>query len=148
MVYSTHLFEWGAESLEDYEGYLTLWENGFSATQAAQGVPYYIGSFSTFVDEPWAYQAAGQMRALFEREGWSWTLWTFARLDDPIDQRIWGSSSSWGLLGRLPADATFERPDLYRDGQETLAAKLKAYATLDLQPNPALLEALTEGAEH
>ncbi len=144
VIYSTHLFEWGADSMDAYEAFLTLWENGFELTQGEHGVPYYIGSYSTFVHADYAYEAAEAMRLLFEDEGWSWTVWTFARIDDPIDQAIWGDESSWGLLGRLPEDAVFERPDIYRDDQDTLETKLAGYADIGLEPNPDLLDALTD----
>ncbi len=144
VIYSTHLFEWGAESAEDYDAYLTLWENGFEHTQGEHGVPYYIGSYSTFAHADYAYQAARDMRELFERMGWSWTLWTFARIDDPIDLALWGEQSAWGLLGRLPEESGFDRPDIYRDERDTLETKLSGYADIGLEPNPDLLEALTD----
>lgn len=143
VVYSTHLFEWGADSPEDYAGYLSLWESGFTATQALHQVPYYVGSFATFRDEDWAYAAAGDMRRLFEAEGWSWTLWTYKRIDDPIDAALFGEETGWGLRGRLDADAVFQRPDPQQDTLEALAAAYAAYGDLEVAPNPALLEALT-----
>jgi len=63
------------------------------------------------------------------------------RVDDPLEVRLWGESTAWGLLGRLQGD--FDRPDVLRDDRDTLRAKLAAYGELDLRPNEALLQALT-----
>lgn len=141
VVYSTHLFEWDAASVEDYTALLAAYDTLFSTTQATQGVPYYIGSFSTFRDEAWAYAAAADMVALFEARDWPWTLWTYKRIDDPIDAAIWGTSTSWGVRGRLAG--AFDRPDAYRDDEATLGAKLQGYRALTIDPNQALLEAVT-----
>lgn len=140
VVYSTHLFEWGASSEADYTAILSAYDQLFSTTQNTQQVPYYIGSFSTFQDEPWAYAAAGNMVQLFESRDWGWTLWTYKRIDDPIDLSLWGNSTGWGLRGRLAG--AFERPDLYLDDEATLAGKMAGYENLILDPNPDLLEAL------
>lgn len=143
VVYSTHLFEWGADSLADYEAVIGAYASIFVETQAEQGVPYYIGSFATFQDVDWAYDGAALMVDTFEAHDWPWTLWTYQRIDDPIDAALWGTSTSWGLRGRLEGD--FDRPDVYRDDEAALGAKFDAYATLDIRPNEALHSAVTSG---
>ena len=143
VVYSTHLFEWSAASLEDYESFVAMYETLFTNTQADQGVPYYIGSFATFQDEDWAYQGATALVDLFERSGWAWTLWTYKRIDDPIDTELYGTQTAWGVRGRLATP--FERPDLYRDDEATLHAKMAGYADIVVDENPALLDALWAG---
>ncbi len=143
VVYSTHLFEWGASSLADYEAVLTAYATLFDDAQKRQGVPYYIGSFSTFQDEDWAYAGAAFMVDTFEAHGWPWTLWTYQRIDDPIDAALWGTSTAWGLRGRLEGD--FDRPDVYRDDEAALGAKFDAYGTLDVRPNEDLYSAVTSG---
>lgn len=140
VVYSTHLFEWGADSAQDYEGLLGLWETVVAGAQQDQGVPYFIGSWSVMRDEAFAYQAASDMVELFGELGWPWSLWTFKRLDDPWEVELWGEQTSWGLLGRR--QTPFGRPDLYRDSQEQLRARFAAYAELELAPNEELLSAL------
>jgi len=140
VVYSTHLFEWSAESEEDYEGLASFYATLFASTQEQQGVPYYIGSFSTFVDADWAYRGAADLVEMFEDNAWSWTVWTYKRIDDPIDAALWGTSTSWGVRGRLVSD--FDRPDLYLDDEETLLRKMAAYETVTLDPNADLVEAL------
>lgn len=143
VVYSTHLFEWGADSLADYEAVIGAYATLFDEAQARQGVPYYIGSFATFQDEDWAYDGAAHMVDTFEAHQWPWTLWTYKRIDDPIDAALWGTSTSWGLRGRLEGE--FSRPDVYRDDEATLGAKFDAYGDLDIRPNEALYEAVTAG---
>jgi hypothetical protein len=103
-------------------------------------VPYYIGSFSTFRDEEWCYEAAEKMATWMEEKGWSWSLWTFKRIDDPATKTVFGFETAWGLLGRL--DGAFERPDPHRDDFDTLKNRLTAYAGISLLPNQKLLDAL------
>lgn len=140
VVYSTHLFEWGNTSAADYEASAAYYGQLFAGTQATQGVPYYIGSFATFVDADWAYQGATTMVDLYEESGWGWTLWTYKRIDDPIDVAVFGASTAWGVRGRLVGE--LDRPDLYRDDEATLRAKMAAYADLQVDPNEAMLAAL------
>ena len=144
VVYSTHLFEWDASSTADYEAAIAYYGTMFEASQATQQVPYYVGSFATFRDEPWAYESAGLMKDAFEASGWSWTLWTYKRIDDPVAVALWGTQTGWGLRGRLVGD--LDRPDLYRDDQATLARKFAAYAELDVAPNAELLTAVAPGS--
>lgn len=140
VVYSTHLFEWSAESEADYEALASLYASLFATAQETHGVPYYIGSFSTFVDADWAYAGAADFVATFEENGWGWTLWTYKRVDDPIDAALYGTSTSWGVRGRLGSD--LDRPDLYLDDEATLLSKMAAYADLVVDPNHDLLAAL------
>ncbi len=143
VVYSTHLFEWTTTS---YDGYRFLFEGVYGPTfteaQARQGVPYYIGSFSTFLDEDWAYDAAGLAAWWMGQNGWSWSLWTYKRPDDPVSAMVFGFSTSWGLRGRLAGD--FARPDPYHDDFATLKARFEAYAGMVVDPNPALLAKLKD----
>ena len=143
VVYSTHLFEWGAQNLNDYEAVVALYGTVFAVAQAEQDVPYYIGSFSTFVDADWAYDGAERMVEWYEDAGYGWTLWTYKRIDDPVDIALFGTETAWGLRGRLTTP--FDRPDVYRDDEATLNAKLAAYAEMGLEANPALLAALQGG---
>lgn len=140
VVYSTHIFEWGADSLELYQAYIIYLENAITLAQDAHQVPYYVGSFSTFLDEDWAYEAAGEMRRLFERAGWGWTLWTYKRLDDPVDAELFGDRSSWGVRGGVPS--SFTRPDPQRQSLKALQAAYAGYAEVETTPNEALLQAL------
>ena len=141
VVYSTHLFEW---TTTDYDGYAFLFDflygPRFEEAQALQQVPYYIGSFSTFLDRDWAYDAAGLAAGWMDDHGWSWSLWTFKRLDDPLSRDIFGFTTSWGLLGRLAGDLV--RPDPWRDDFDTLKAGFEAYRYRVVHPNPALLARL------
>ncbi len=137
VVYSTHQFEWDFKSVPAYEAFLTLLTSPYTKAQAEQGVPWYIGSFSTLWDEPWATEAAGKMVTWYEEHGWSWSLWTYKRLEDPVENTL--LDTAWGLKeGLAPAD----RPDLYADDLATLKAKLAGYATVGAVQNQGLLDAL------
>lgn len=141
VIYSTHLFEFGVASLPVYRLLAALYDALFNAAQERQNVPYYIGSFSTMDDADYAYEAAGLLVDLYERSGWSWSLWTYKRIDDPVEAELFGTSTSWGLRGRLAS--VFLRPDVYLDDRETLRGKFRAYADLVLDPNERLLRVLT-----
>jgi aryl-phospho-beta-D-glucosidase BglC (GH1 family) len=144
VVYSTHIFEFDATSLEDFEQIVNGWHDPvFTKAQARQGVPYYIGSFSTREDEPWAYGAAQLLIDWYTRHGWSWSVWTLKRIEDPLDWKLWGVRSSYGVLGRLAS--TFVRPDVQRDDFDTLRARFAAYADLVVDPNEELLGILKSG---
>jgi hypothetical protein len=52
---------------------------------------------------------------------------------------------AWGLRGRLQGGD--DRPDEWRDDEAVLQEKLEAYATVRLDPNPALLHALRAAGE-
>lgn len=139
VVYSTHLFEWGASSQADYAALVELYRAGFGNAQARQQVPYFMGSFSTMEDADWAYASAEDLVAFFDEMGWSWAWWTWKRIDDPLATTLWGTRTGWGL-GR-DAWAGFERPDVHLDDEATLAAKLAAYDGA-LAPNDALIDAI------
>lgn len=137
VIYSTHIFEWNADSLSDYEFLIKLYDVLFSKAQQKQNVPYYIGSFSTMRNENWAYEALGELVKWFNKKGWSWSLWTFKRFDDPITKELYGYTTAWGLLSELKS--TFDRPDVYRDSKDVLKSKFAAYSELVLEPNWTLL---------
>ena len=139
VLYSTHLFE-EVTSLFGYQFLTALYDCLFSTAQGAQGVPYYIGSFSGKEDKDYAYQGMELFLDLYERSGWSWSLWTYKKIDDPIDLELFGLSTSWGLRGRLSSD--FDRPDVYRDDEATLSHKFAAYVDLIVDPNERLLDIL------
>ncbi len=142
VVYSTHQFEWGLDSLEDYEALLAFTEPGWVAAWSEQDVPWYMGSFSTMVDAPWAWEAAALLRETYERHGWGWSVWTWRRIDDPLEVRLFGASTAWGVVGRLDDADGFRRPDVYLDDFETLQAGFAAYHDLSRRPNEGLLGAL------
>lgn len=149
VVYSTHLFEWGARDVAFYESAIGFYETTFTGAQERHGVPYYMGSFSTIFDQPWAYEAAGKLVEWYESKGWAWSLWTYKRIDDPIESELWADSewevsTSWGLRGRLSGD--LQRVDVFQDDFETLKTKMAAYADYDVAPNVDLLNALKDAS--
>jgi aryl-phospho-beta-D-glucosidase BglC (GH1 family) len=144
VLYSTHIFEFSAQSYEDFY-FLVEYYHGpaFKKAQERCKVPFYIGSFSTRADADWAYQAAELLVSWYTEQGWSWSLWTYKRIDDPIDVQLWNKRSSYGVIGRLNGE--FSRPDVFDDDLETLRARMASYRDLDLSPNERLLEVLRAG---
>lgn len=141
VVYSTHIFEFSAQDLSDYEFVVEhFYDPIFSEAQERCGVPFYIGSFSTRKDEEWAYSAADLLLSWYNEREWSWSVWTYKKIDDPIEILLWEKSSSYGVIGRL--DGEFTRPDAYDDDLDTLKARMAAYADLQISPNTSLLEVL------
>jgi len=140
VVYSTHQFEWDARDVDYYE-FIIEYSN-IPKAQAEQNVPYYIGSMSTIFDEPWAYESADLLISWYEENGWSWSVWTFKRIDDPVVVELWEETTAWGGLGRLYS--SFDVPDIHRDDIETIRAKFEAYSDMDIRPNEELVEVLTK----
>ena len=139
VVYSTHLFEWGTTSEADYNAVMTLDDALWDGAQAAQDVPWFIGSFSTMEDADWAYASARDLVDWYEGHGWGWAWWAYKRMDDPDATAVWGTRTGWGL--RRDPWVGFDRPDVWRDDQTTLDAKLGAYDG-ELGANEALLDVL------
>ncbi|MCK6529647.1 glycoside hydrolase family 5 protein [Myxococcota bacterium] len=143
VVYSTHLFEWGAEDLADYQALAELYGTLFDASQGEQGVPYFIGSFSTMRDEAWAYDAFDLLTGLFAERGWSWSMWTWKRVDDPWDRELWGSRTAWGVYRDFEDGSGWERADVCHDSQEELVRKLGTYGLAGMAPNAELSQRLS-----
>lgn len=141
VIYSTHLFEWKVTGLDGYKLMLDIYTDSFTKAQAVHKVPYYVGSFSTFRDEQWSYEAVALLVQWMEERGFPWSVWTYKRPDDPLTTEHFGYSTSWGVRGRLVAP--FDRPDPWLDSKETLTQKFLGYGTLDVKVNDKLLEALT-----
>ena len=77
----------------------------------------------------------------FDSHEWSWSLWTYKRIDDPLTMEIFGYTTAWGL--RRQAVSAFDRPDLYLDSESTLAGKFASYADIEMETNQELLKNLT-----
>ena len=141
VIYSTHVFEWGATSVNAYDVLARLYRATWRAAQSRQDVPYFVGSFSTMQDTDWAYASLDLLVGLFSENDWSWALWTYKRIDDPLERELYGTQTAWGLRGRLMS--TLARPDVYLDSREVLEDKFRAYADLEIAPNEAMLAPLT-----
>ncbi len=141
VIYSTHLFEWNAKNLNAYTILKTLYDGSFSKAQETQKVPYYIGSFSTLYNESWAHEAAELMVGWYEEKGWSWSLWTYKRVEDFPGFELFGVKSSWGLRSTYLGEVRHPDPDL--DDFEQFKAAMQSYEQLDFQPDEGLLKALT-----
>jgi hypothetical protein len=145
VVYSTHIFEFGATSLEDYDLIVNYMHDPlFTEAQAKQNVPYYIGSFSTRFNKDWAYDAAQMLVDWYNRHGWSWSVWTYKRIDDPISAELLNRTSSYGVRTILKTD--FVRPDVFDDDLATLKTRMAGYSDLVMDPNQRLLDILKSPA--
>lgn len=141
VVYSTHVFEWSARDFDHFKSTIDLYDLFFRMAQESRNVPFFIGSFSGIHDDPWAYQSVSYILEWFEKYGWSWSLWTYKAIQDPIAADLWDDRSSWGVFSRLTG--SFSRPDLYNDDFSEIARKFNSYAGLDLEVNQVLLDLLT-----
>jgi len=84
--------------------------------QSEYQVPVMIGEFTCLSYAPtWAYYLEN-----FNREKWSWTLWTYKSYPSPYE---WGLLNYSGPKGDLPEFKT--------DSFDSLLSKLSNYATLD-----------------
>ena len=127
VIYSTHLFEWGISTHAEYRAYTKAIAVAFSLTQRRQQVPYYIGSFSTMVNEDWAYQGLQDYLDTFDAQGWSWTMWTYKRIDDPLELELWGTTTAWAVWQSIQEDSDWKRADVYLDGKAGLEQNLARY---------------------
>jgi hypothetical protein len=144
VVYSTHLFEWKALSLAAWELLVKgVYPELVAKPQEAHDVPYYIGSFSTRVDAPWSYDATSMLVSWLRDEGWSWSVWTLKRIDDPVDFVVAGSTSAYGVW--TWSGPKLDRPDLHLDDFDTLSDKFSGYASFPFAPNTKLVDALVSG---
>jgi len=144
VLYSTHIFEFSARSYEDYDMLVHYFHDPlFTEAQTRQGVPYYMASFSTRFDEDWAYEAAQLLVDWFTSHRWSWSVWTYKRIDDPISVALFGKRSSYGV--RTLRSGEFTHPDVFDDDLETLRFRLAAYGQLPFEPNERLLQILASG---
>lgn len=142
VVYSTHLFEFDVDSFEGWDFLVAnIYDPVFTEAQALHKVPYFIGSFSTRVHADWSYQASLRLVEWYQQRRWSWAVWTYKRIDDPIEKLLWNEESCYGVVGRLEGE--FDRPDVFEDDFETLRDKMSAYAELGVLPNQDLLDVLS-----
>lgn len=140
VIYSSHIFEFDATSLGTYQDLLEFFYNPtYTRAQKRQQVPYYVASFSTRWDEPWAYEAAELLLSWYTENAWSWSVWTYKRIEEPLDVRLWSRGTNYGVL-RLEED--FVRPDVFNDDLATLRQRMAGYADLPMTPNPELLRVL------
>jgi hypothetical protein len=138
VVYSTHLFEWGAPTLLAHQAVVLSYADTWERSQARHGNPYFVGSFSTFRDEPFAYDAFDFYARTFADHGWSWSMWAWKRIDDPLDQELFGERTSWGVMRDFARAEDAERLDVCHDDVDTLVERAAALRTSALTPNAEL----------
>ena len=114
-----------------------VWDATFGDARARQGVPHLVGSFSTLSDAPWAWEAFDLVTTFFADEGYSWSVWAWKRLDDPLDEELFGDAASgWGVY-REASTGTLEHLDICHDDLDTLVARVAALRTSELAPSPS-----------
>jgi hypothetical protein len=146
VIYSTHFFEFSAVSFDKWDFLVNYYFGPILAdAQLIQNVPYFIGSFSTRIHADWSYQATRLLVDWYTQSEWSWAVWTYKRIDDPIEKELWGKESCVGLKGRL--QGTLDRPDIFDDDLPTLRSKFAAYRDLKIEVNQSLLDAMTGSQE-
>lgn len=133
VVYSTHLFEWGMPGYATWRALIGAQARAFEYMQDRYNLPFYVGSFSTFLDERYAYRTLEFYLQTFETYGWPWTMWTWKKVDDPIDRALFGTSTAWGVL-QTPSEA-WQRADPWRDDAELLARHLATGTSTNMAPN-------------
>lgn len=144
VLYSTHLFEWGAKPYAAWKTVIKATETAFKKAQAKQNVPYFVGSFSTMYDEDAAYRAFRDYLTTFDTNKWSWAMWTYKRIDDPLEYEYYGTTTAWGIWQRLNETADWQRADVYLDGESLLVEKLSGYTTDKMLLNNRLYTLLSD----
>lgn len=143
VVYSTHFFEWGMPpATAAYKALMGYYVRLWGGLQDRYQVPFYVGSFATFEDERYAYRGLESWLASFNTAGWPWTLWTWKRIDDPIDAALYGDTTAWGVH-QTPTSA-WRRADPWLDDEATLKAKLATYTSENVRVN-GTLKGILEG---
>jgi len=138
VVYSSHYFEFGATSSVAVDFASRAGELQVDRLHRRGDVPFFVGSFSSISDEPWGYDAFDLLTERYARKGWSWSMWSWKRIDDPLETELFGTRTAWGVLRDFRAPA--QRVDLCHDDEATILAKLPALRTVNLAPNATLDE--------
>lgn len=144
VIYSTHLFEWGSKPYLAWKTVIKATESVFRKAQAKQNVPYFVGSFSTMYNEDAAYKAFRDYLITFDSNQWSWAMWTYKRIDDPMEYDYYGTITAWGIWQRILETADWERADVYQDGESLLIDRLSLYTTDRMALNPQLHSILSD----
>lgn len=139
VVYSSHYFEFGASSATAVDFASRSGELQVNRLHARGDVPFFVGSFSSIADAPWGYDAFDLLSERYARNGWSWSLWSWKRIDDPLERELFGTTTAWGIFRDFAAPASSApRVDLCHDDEATILAKLPALRTANLTPNATL----------
>lgn len=113
VVYQYHFYQWN--DLNSLNSQLNFINNKVSLINEATNynVPVFIGEFSFFANtESWK-----QCLEIFEREGWSYTTWTFKVSDG-------GEGSSWGIYTKKSNTVNIES-----DSEATIRSKWSEVTT-------------------
>lgn len=138
VVYSSHYFEFGATSTSAVDFASRVGETQVEHLRARGDVPFFVGSFSSIHDEPWAYDAFDLLTERYSRDGWSWSLWAWKRIDDPLERELFGTTTAWGVWRDFAAATPAPRVDICHDDEATILTKLSALRTENLAPNATL----------
>ncbi|MFH0954003.1 MAG: cellulase family glycosylhydrolase [Verrucomicrobiota bacterium] len=105
----------------------------YNRTALSRGLPIYVGEFSTFDQRHGGTDAVLKYREVFDYFGWSWTFWTYNKIEEN-DYVLWGI---YGYGKGRP------RPDLNSDPLEKIKRDFELFAAENSSPHPLLPSALT-----
>ena len=71
-----------------------------------------------------------------------WAMWTYKRIDDPLEFELWGTQTAWGLWQHLDT-AGWTRADVWYDDKTTLQSSLSRYTTDRMTLNQQLYNTLS-----
>jgi endoglucanase len=125
VAYSTHFYLFEAKDEAPHEKYAAEAGPRWRAKQAEFGVPLYIGEFNP-INPSWGLSAMARYAALFEKEGWAWSPWTWKKIEA-------GRPSLWGIYRNEKPWKGF--PDFRRAPLGELEEHLRSFTTGRLSAN-------------
>ncbi|HZT29022.1 MAG TPA: cellulase family glycosylhydrolase [Bryobacteraceae bacterium] len=125
IVYSFHVYFANATSPAPHLNYIYHVMPRLKQQQTIINTPIWVGEFSTMNDAQGGIPMMSLYFNAFNQYGWSWTPWTFKKVD-----RVNGFQSIWGLYtNSLP----WNQANPYTDSYSTLQTKFAQYNTANLQ---------------
>ena len=138
VVYSSHYFEFGATNATQVDFAARVAESQVATLRARAEVPFFVGSFSSIRDADWGYQAFDQLTQRYAGNGWSWSIWAWKRIDDPIERDLFGTRTAWGVYRDFAASTPPARIDVCHDTEAEILAEIESLRTENLVPNATL----------
>lgn len=130
-AFSLHFYNFDAKTEQDHGKALLAQLPALEKIQRERNAPVYAGEFNV---EPHGTPAATlDMIKGFEGAGWSWAMWTFKTMAPG------GPMGQWGLYR---ADGPAVTLDPFKDSEQQMIAKTRAFRTDHMKSAPGLVEAL------
>jgi hypothetical protein len=121
VVYSTHIYDFEAQSTQDHLNQLNGMLPGLLQTRADRGVPVYIGEFNLEPNN--SPQAMSQYVKTLTDNGLAWSLWTYKTVASGGPMGFWGYYSNASAVTPL---------NPFLDSTATLVSKLTQVRTANL----------------